>query len=189
MKIQHTHRIQTEIALGLMFLLLTVVGVTGWWTRQASQQRIGSQQYLVQLQPQSYWLLSENQQTRLVPFHIAVNSGSKQEALKAAFYNLLNNPQTRKLSTRIPTGTKLLDLQVTKAGVYVNLSDEFSLAAGTTSTIYRIAQVIYTATSLDPEAKVYISIAGQLIDENYPLGGEGLVLTQPMTREQFLEYL
>jgi spore germination protein GerM len=189
MKSQHTHPIQTEIALGLVFLLLSVVGVTGWWTKQATQQPIDSQQYIVQLQPQTYWLLTENEQTRLVPLHIAVNSGSKQEALKAALNNLLNNPQTHKLSTTIPAGTKLLDLRVANAGIYVNLSDEFSLGAGTTSMIYRLAQVLYTATSLDPEAKVYISIAGQLIDENYPLAGVGLVLTKPMTREQFLEYL
>ncbi len=33
--------------------------------------------------------------------------------------------------------------------------------------------------------KVLISIAGKLIDEDNPLGGEGLILSQPLTRSQF----
>jgi spore germination protein GerM len=59
--------------------------------------------------------------------------------------------------------------------------------------IYRVAQVIYTATSLDPNQKVFISVGGQSIlqrrgyanDNNHPLGGEGLILEQPTTRSQF----
>jgi spore germination protein GerM len=42
--------------------------------------------------------------------------------------------------------------------------------------IYRVAQVIYTSTSLDPNQKVFISVSGQLIDDRHPLGGEGLML-------------
>ena len=51
--------------------------------------------------------------------------------------------------------------------------------------IYRVAQVIYTSTSLDPNQKVFISVGGQPIDNNHPLGGEGLILQQPTTRARF----
>jgi spore germination protein GerM len=53
--------------------------------------------------------------------------------------------------------------------------------------IYRVAQVVYTASSIDPNAKIYLSIEGELLDENYPLGGEGIVLTEPVTRQQLVE--
>jgi spore germination protein GerM len=89
------------------------------------------------------------------------------------------------LSSTIPKGTKLLSLQIRADGVHVNLSPEFRSGGGSTSMIYRVAQVIYTATSLDPNAKVFISVGGQSIDNNHPLGGEGLTLQQPTTRAQF----
>jgi spore germination protein GerM len=67
----------------------------------------------------------------------------------------------------------------------VDLSREFSQGGGSASMIDRVAQVLYTVTSLDPTAKVYLSIEGQLLDENHPLGGEGVILQQPLTRQQF----
>jgi spore germination protein GerM len=97
------------------------------------------------------------------------------------------------LSSTIPKGTKLLGLQVRANGVHVDLSPEFRFSVGeatptgggSTSMIYRVAQVIYTASSLDPDREVFISVGGQSIDNNHPLGGEGLILRQPITRSQF----
>jgi spore germination protein GerM len=76
-------------------------------------------------------------------------------------------------------------LQVRSDGVHVDLSKEFRAGGGSTSIVYRVAQVIYTASSLDPDAKVFVSIEGQSIDEKHPLGGEGLTLRQRITRSQF----
>lgn len=142
----------------------------------------------VQLEPQTYWLKFDNDLIHLVPHPVAVKTGiTSEEALKVAFTELLNAPKTAELSTTIPAGTKLLGVRVTKAGIYVNLSSEFSQGGGSTSMAYRVAQVIYTATSIDPTAKVFISVAGEPIDWDHPLGGEGLVLRQPITRRQFVE--
>jgi hypothetical protein len=52
------------------------------------------------------------------------------------------------------------------------------------SMINRVTQVVYTATSLNPNAEVYISVAGQKLDENNPLAGEGLMVSYPTTRQQ-----
>ena len=53
--------------------------------------------------------------------------------------------------------------------------------------IYRVAQVIYTASSINTKAKVYIYVEGKLLDEDYPLGGEGLVFNEPLTRQQLIK--
>lgn len=52
--------------------------------------------------------------------------------------------------------------------------------------IYRVAQVLYTAaSSLNPQAPVFLSIEGKPLNNDYPLGGEGLILEYPLTRQQF----
>lgn len=78
-------------------------------------------------------------------------------------------------------------MHTTEDGIYVNLSQEFTQGGGSSSMIYRVAQVLYTATSIDPQAPVFISIAGQPLNQNYPLGGEGLLLDYPLTRQQFAQ--
>ena len=141
-----------------------------------------------QLKPRTYWLKVENNQIRLVSQTVNIKEGITSElGLKKAFTHLLNSPKSASTSTLIPAGTRLLSVRVTKAGIYVDLSPEFSQGGGSTSMAYRVAQVIYTATSIDPKAKVFVSVAGESIDTDHPLGGEGLVLRQPITRLQFVE--
>ena len=53
--------------------------------------------------------------------------------------------------------------------------------------IYRVAQVLYTASSIEESANVYLSVQGELLNEENPLGGEGLILAEPLTRKQFVE--
>jgi spore germination protein GerM len=140
-----------------------------------------------QVQPQVYWLRSNQNKLTLVAKSLPSNtSGSTpQQVLTIAVQNLLSAKPRDDLSSTIPKGTKLLSLQVRADGVHVDLSPEFRSGGGSTSMIYRVAQVIYTSTSLDPNAKVFISVSGQSIDNNHPLGGEGLILQQPTTRSQF----
>jgi spore germination protein GerM len=141
-----------------------------------------------QSQPQVYWLRSNQNKLTLVPKPLpsnADNASSPQQVLTTAMQKLLAAQPSEDLSSTIPKGTKLLGLQVRSDGVHVDLSREFRSGGGSTSVIYRVAQVIYTATSLHPDGKVFISIAGQPIDRDRPLGGEGLILRQPTTRTQF----
>jgi spore germination protein GerM len=141
-----------------------------------------------QVKPQVYWLRSNQNKITLVarsfPSNTS-NSSSPQQGLTTAMQQLLVAQPRDDLSSTIPQGTKLLGLQVRSDGVHIDLSPEFRSGGGSTSMIYRVAQVIYTSTSLDPNTKVFISIGGQSIDNKHPLGGEGLILRQPTTRSQF----
>jgi spore germination protein GerM len=140
------------------------------------------------IQPQVYWLRSNRSKLTLVAKSLPSNiqsSNSPQQGLTIAMKQLLVAQPRDDLTSTIPKGTKLLNLQVRADGVHVDLSPEFGSGGGSTSMIYRVAQVIYTATSLDPNQKVFISVGGQSIDDRHPLGGEGLILRQPTTRYQF----
>lgn len=148
--------------------------------------RVNSQQG----KPQVYWLRSDRNKLTLVAKSIPSttdNTSSPQQVLTTAMQKLLAAQPGEDLSSTIPKGTKLRSLEVRADGVHVDLSQEFRAGGGSTSIIYRVAQVIYTASSLDPDAKIFVSVEGQPIDEKHPLGGEGLTLRQPITRARFTE--
>jgi spore germination protein GerM len=141
-----------------------------------------------QSQPQVYWLRSRQNRLTLVAKSLPSNTdnaSSSQQVLTTAMQKLLAAQPGEDLSTTIPKGTKLRSLEVRSDGVHVDLSREFRSGGGSTSLIYRIAQVIYTTSSLDANAKVFIYVERDPIDEKHPLGGEGLILRQPITRAQF----
>jgi spore germination protein GerM len=140
--------------------------------------------------PQVYWLRADRNKLTLVAKSLPPNTdnaSSSQQVLTTTMQKLLAAQPSEDLSSTIPKGTKLRSLEVRADGVHVDLSQEFRAGGGSTSIIYRVAQVIYTASSLDPNAKIFVSIEGQPIDEKHPLGGEGLTLRQPITRDRFTE--
>ena len=102
--------------------------------------------------------------------------------LTAAFEQLLEEDVTEDGSlafSAIPADTDLLALSVAEDGVHVDLSDAFEMGGGSASMIGRLTQVMYTATSLDTEQPVWLSVEGEPLEL---LGGEGLEISQPMTR-------
>jgi spore germination protein GerM len=146
-------------------------------------------------QSQVYWLQSNQNKLTLVAKSLPLGTSisTSQQVLTTAMQKLLAVQPSDNLSSTIPKGTKLRSLQVKSDGVHIDLSQEFRAGGGSTSMIYRVAQTIYTATSLNPNQKVFLSIEGQSIlqrrgyanDRAHPLDGEGLILRQPITRSQF----
>jgi spore germination protein GerM len=87
-----------------------------------------------------------------------------------------------KLTSTIPVGTKLLSANVKPDGIHIDLSKEFTKGFGATSMIGRLGQVIYTATSQNPDAPVWISVEGKPLET---LGDVGAEIRQPITRQQY----
>ncbi|NET06486.1 MAG: spore germination protein [Symploca sp. SIO2B6] len=134
---------------------------------------------------QVFWLNDVNNQIVLAPSSVTLRAQPDDEPSKiieGAFNSLLAGPADGSMTTTIPTGTKLRSISVEPDGVHVDLSEEFTTGGGTVSMMGRIAQVVYTASHVDPSAKVWIEVEGEPLQV---LGGEGLELEQPMTRESF----
>lgn len=132
---------------------------------------------------QVFWVRDASTNLDLVPGQINVDKASQPNAvLAAAFNRLLSGSVPAGASSAIPQGTKLRSVAVKSDGVHVDLSKEFKTGGGSASMIARLAQVIYTSSSLDANAKVWISVDGKRLEV---LGGEGLEVSQPITRESF----
>ena len=87
-----------------------------------------------------------------------------------------------KLTSTIPVGTKLLSANVKPDGIHIDLSKEFTKGYGATSMIGRLGQVIYTATSQNPDTPVWINVEGKPLET---LGDVGAEIRQPITRQQY----
>ncbi len=126
-----------------------------------------------------YTIKDKGKNLELLPESVKVASNNPDAILTEAFQNLLTKSDR---GSAIPAGTKILGVQVKGDGVHVNLSQEFVSGGGSASVTGRIGQVVYTATSLQPTAKVWIDVEGKRLDV---LGGEGLEVEQPLTRASF----
>lgn len=134
---------------------------------------------------QIFWLKDQDGQLQLVPETITIPGDTSPETqVKSAFDTLLSQTgdPTQDAFTTIPAQTQLLDATVEADGVHIDLSTTFTTGGGSASMVGRLGQVIYTATAFDPTAPVWISVDGQPLTL---LGGEGLEVSQPITRAEF----
>ncbi len=154
-----------------------------WWVQQARTP--APQQFVVTAeQPRLYWLKVQQGKEMLVSDPLLTAPKNNPTAALRQAMNLLLGTPPKDMTTAIPSGTRLLGLELKNGAVYLNLSREFTSGGGSYSVIYRVAQVIYTASSLNPQAPIYLHIEGQPAP---PIAGEGLVIDYPTTRRQFAQ--
>jgi spore germination protein GerM len=192
MKIQNKSPVSIPALIGLSLLLIGIAQIAALLALQrAIVPKILEPSPVVELQPaqlspQLYWLEIVDNHIQLEPRPTTYTAATSSEiALKKAFNDLFKQSPNINLTTTIPQKTHLLNLSLKNQGIYVDLSQEFAQGGGSSSMIYRVAQVLYTATSINPQAQVFLSIAGQPLNEKHPFGGEGLVLEYPLTRQKF----
>jgi len=147
----------------------------------SKNQSNSSQTNSQQIQVKVYWL---NDKLELASTSIGIEqSQNRSVVVEKALKHLLEEGVTQgNYSSTIPEGTQLRSVTFQEDGIHIDLSQEFTLGGGSTSMMGRLGQVLYTATSLDPEAKVWLEIQGEPLEY---LGGEGVYIPQPLTRKKF----
>lgn len=197
-KEQRERRIPVGVVAGIAAIAVAAGGGAAWWHWHSANVTpspgAGSitelppspppVQSQVEQKVQVYWLKDTGSQQELVPQTITTTADQPSTALETAFNSLLAGSKDKAMSSTIPDGTKLRSLKVEQDGIHVDLSEEFTTGGGSAAMTGRVAQVLYTATSLKPEAKVWIAVEGKPLEV---LGGEGLELDQPLTRQSFKE--
>lgn len=130
-----------------------------------------------------YWLKDTGRSLELAPLSTKVYAPDTPEDLLTATLNrLFAETPGDEVGNAVPPQTKVLSVAVKEDGVHVDISDDFLSGGGSASMMGRLGQLIFTATTLNPNAPVWISVAGEPLTI---LGGEGIEVMQPMTREQF----
>lgn len=190
---QRSNRIPLGVIAGLAAAAVAAVGGAAWWAMNSHQAPITSRASSMLKQPspvspaaeqtaQVYWLKDTGNNLNLVNKPVTFATKQSNGVLKAALMQLLAGPTDASVSSTIPQSTKLRSVTIENDGIHVDLSQAFTTGGGSASMSSRVAQVIYTATSLQPKAKVWIEVEGKPLEV---LGGEGLLLEQPVTRESF----
>ncbi|MGQ9838593.1 MAG: GerMN domain-containing protein [Cyanobacteriota bacterium] len=163
----------TTLQLGLLGFLagLGLMGGAWWYS-------IGPQQTL-----SLYWLTTADNAIYYVQQERTVRAFDAQEGIRLALQELIAGPKDPQLSTAIPPETRVLDVRIEGDDIFLNFSREFTQGGGSTLMMGRITQVLYTATSQNPSARLWISVEGRALEV---LGGEGLIIDQPLTRASFV---
>lgn len=112
---------------------------------------------------------------RLVIDHRRVDGPA---VLRGALEELVAGPSDG-LSTAIPAGTRVRDVNLVDGTATVDLSGEFATGGGTLSFFARVGQIVFTATQFDNVDRVVFWLDGTPIEF---LGGEGLVADEPWER-------
>ena len=176
--------------------MLTTGTITTWWaihtlsnstdiTPPAPRENPISQPSAKNKQGQVYWLNSRGDRLQLQESPLSISKSlTDEDILETGVKELLSGTETAENYTTIPPNTKLLSLKIDEEGVRINLSSEFTTEGGSASMTGRLAQLLYTASSLDEKGQVWLSVEGEPLKV---LGGEGLIVEQPMTRQWFEE--
>lgn len=191
------NRISSGVIAAVSAAVVAVSGGVAWITWQATtnappantpKQKVSQNNTKPQVPTEQtaeiYLLRDTGKNLKLVPLPVKVSASKDKpnEFIGAAFNSLLTAKNDGDTSSTIPSGTKILGVKIENDTVRVNLSEEFTSGGGSASMTGRVGQVVYTATSLNPSAKVYIDVNGKPLEV---LGGEGLELDQPLTRDSF----
>lgn len=130
-----------------------------------------------------FWVKDNAQKLELTPVKVTVDTAETPEAqVRAALDRLLKGSANSDVTSAIPVTTKLNRVKIKADGIHVDLSKAFTSGGGSASMQARLGQVIYTASSLKTSEPVWISVEGEPLTV---LGGEGLEVSQPMTRSEF----
>jgi hypothetical protein len=90
------------------------------------------------------------------------------------------------LSSAVPDETQLLGLRIEDGIAHVDLTSEFESGGGTLSMQMRLAQIVFTLTQFPTVEGVLFSLDGEQVDV---IGGEGIVVDQPLGRRDFQDLL
>ncbi|MFN2589422.1 MAG: Gmad2 immunoglobulin-like domain-containing protein [Actinomycetota bacterium] len=119
---------------------------------------------------------------RTQPATVAVGSAS----LNALLAGPSGPERSAGVGTTVPSGTKLLGLNIENGIATVDLSSNYDDGGGSLSERMRLAQVVYTMTQFPTVQGVNFRMDGRAVET---FSGEGIVVDEPQTRADYDDLL
>jgi spore germination protein GerM len=141
-----------------------------------------------------YFLLEEPSEDSVGPFLVPVHRDMPvgENAAVTTVESLLAGPSademagTPAISTAIPEGTTLLEVEIADGVATVDLSQEYDDGGGSFSMFARLAQVVFTVTRVADVHGVQFEIEGEPVSV---FSSEGIELDVPQGRDDYLDLL
>ena len=123
----------------------------------------------------------------LVPVHRTwVGESAVHCAIEAMLAGYTFSEVDLGLGSAVPLDTRLLEAHIESPAAVVDLSPEFESGGGTASMHARLGQLVYTATQIEGVDQVTLRLDGEPVTV---FSGEGLDLSEPQTRDGFVDLL
>lgn len=100
-------------------------------------------------------------------------------ALKELFLGPTTGEELRGVMTEIPVGTRLIKVEESEDEVLVDLSSQYLTGGGSAAMQLRYLQIYKTLKKICPLKELYLNVEGKTLKT---IGGEGLEVTQPLTK-------
>ena len=110
---------------------------------------------------------------------IALENSFVSDALKELLLGPVKQEEVQGIMTEIPVGTRLIKVEQSEDDILVDLSSQFVTGGGSAAMQLRYLQIYKTLSSIAPQKKIYLYVDGKPIKT---IGGEGLEITQPLTK-------
>lgn len=165
--------------IGSAIAIAVIVGTGSAFVLRDPSRVIISDNPVAQITVTGY--LIESRGNKFVAVPVPVKAKNKEEAIATALKDIITEKKDN-LYSAIPENTQILDLAIVNNDIRLNLSKEFTKGGGSASMKGRLVQLLYTATSLNPSANLFLSIDGKPLED---LGGEGLEVSQPLRRQDY----
>ena len=100
-------------------------------------------------------------------------------ALKELFLGPTKSEELRGIMTEIPTGTRLIKVEESEDEILIDLSSQYLTGGGSAAMQLRYLQIYKTLKKICPFKNLYLNVEGKALKT---IGGEGLEVTQPLTK-------
>ena len=100
-------------------------------------------------------------------------------SLKELFLGPTKTEELRGVMTEIPIGTRLIKVEESEDEVLVDLSSQYLTGGGSAAMQLRYLQIYKTLKKICPYKNIYLNVEGKSLKT---IGGEGLEVTQPLTK-------
>ena len=117
----------------------------------------------------------------LVPVsrNISKDDSIVSATLKELLLGPLKGEELKGLMTEIPVGTRLIKVEESEDEVLVDLSSQYLTGGGSAAVQLKYLQIYKTLKKICPSKDIYLNVEGKNLKT---IGGEGLEVTQPITK-------